>query len=568
MNLLTKKIKDKLKLIDDIDKEYIINAKIKNSHTPNNIGRNNNSNSIELLKNVTNEIFDKIYSDFLLNDNSYYSFFGGKNKKTNSISNNNFDKDPTNENSIIKEKNNDSYINKDSKKTFSGEKYIFQNEDKEFLNQNNDNVDIGQRLFDYGKYLKNKIENQRHIQENKIRNMMKPKINVRSKSDTITPEKISERLYQNYKKNVIKNKNKGKNENNSKSNISNDTNFSYHPKLNKNSLLIAQKLEPSFERLNKKKKSKDNKKLDLKKNYSNLYGISLFNNNASQSNYSGINFFNNNKKDSVCKKDKNKKKIIEKMNILYLKGVEQRNRKEKIFNDNKKKKEEEYKKYPFKPSINKNIHILNFGQIKKKNNSKKRNNNIYKKQFEWKKKIENKINKKKEKKDEAMKKICTFKPEISIYNFKNNNIVIPKVLAQMNEYVIKRRKSIKYKISEEMYRNKKLGGDGNDFTIKSTIPQEFELETEMRNRDINKNKNRSCNNFHIKNINYLMSQNSDKKSLNNESGKNYWFFKEEMNSCCSNNNTRGSNKINETQSQLDFIEAVNLLHDKLDKLNI
>ena len=234
----------------------------------------------------------------------------------------------------------------------------------------------------------------------------------------------------------------------------------------------------------------------------------------------------------------------------------------------KKKKEEEYKKYPFKPSINKNIHILNFGQIKKKNNSKKRNNNIYKKQFEWKKKIENKINKKKEKKDEAMKKICTFKPEISIYNFKNNNIVIPKVLAQMNEYVIKRRKSIKYKISEEMYRNKKLGGDGNDFTIKSTIPQEFELETEMRNRDINKNKNRSCNNFHIKNINYLMSQNSDKKSLNNESGKNYWFFKEEMNSCCSNNNTRGSNKINETQSQLDFIEAVNLLHDKLDKLNI
>ena len=41
-----------------------------------------------------------------------------------------------------------------------------------------------------------------------------------------------------------------------------------------------------------------------------------------------------------------------------------------------------------------------------------------------------------------------------------------------------------------------------------------------------------------------------------------------MNSCYSNNNTRGSNKINETQSQLDFIEAVNLLHDKLDKLNI
>ena len=567
MNLLTKKLKDKLKLIDDIDKEYIINAKNKNSHASNNIGRNSNLSSIEFLKNTANENFDKIYSDFLLNDSSYYSFFGGKSKKNNSISNNNFDKDPTNENSIDKEKNNDSSIHKDSKKAFSGEKYIFQNEEKEYPNQNNDdNADVGQRLINYGKYLKNKIENQRLIQDSKIRNMMIPKINARSKSDTITPEKISERLFQNYKKNVIKNK--VKNENNSKSNISNNTNFSYHPKLNKNSLLIAQKLEPSFIRLNKKKKIKDNKKIDPKKNYSNLYGISLFNNNASKSNYNGINFFYNNKKNSIGKKDKNKKEIIEKMNNLYLRGVEQRNKKEKIFNDNQKKKEGEYKNYSFKPTINKNIHILNFGQSKKKNNSKKEIHNIYKKQFEWKKKIENKINKKKEKKDETMNKLCTFKPEICVYNSKNNDVVIPRVLAQMNEYVNKRRKNIKYKISEEIYKNKKLGGDLSDYTIKSTIPQEFELETEMRNRDTSKNKNRSCNNFHIKNNNYLMDQNSDKKSLNNENGKNYWFFKEEMNSCCSNNNTRGSNKVNETQSQIDFIEAVNLLHDKLDKLNI
>ena len=138
----------------------------------------------------------------------------------------------------------------------------------------------------------------------------------------------------------------------------------------------------------------------------------------------------------------------------------------------------------------------------------------------------------------------------------------------MDEYVNKRRQNIKYKKIEEKYRNKRLGGEAHEFTIKSTIPHEFKLETDKRNRYINKNKNRSCENFHLKKINFLLDQNSNKKSINNEDDKNYWFFKEDNSYCYSHNNTRGSNKIDETQSQIDFVAAVSALHDKLGKLNI
>ena len=64
----------------------------------------------------------------------------------------------------------------------------------------------------------------------------------------------------------------------------------------------------------------------------------------------------------------------------------------------------------------------------------------------------------------------------------------------MNEYVVKRRKTIKSKISEENHKNKKLHSEVEDFSIKSTIPQEFEFETEIRNKNFNKN--RSC--IHLK----------------------------------------------------------------------
>lgn len=551
MNLINKKYEDKLKIIDAIDRQYLMNAKNKNNDTNKIIERNNNINPNELLKNATSEKFDKIYSDFLLNENSYYSIYGGIYKKNYSMNNNNFDKVPTNE---------DSYLQKETKKPISIEKKILNNNVNEVFEQNNSALDVGERLYNYGKYLNNKLANLRRIQDNNFKKLLIPKNYSKSQNNSRNYIKISERLYQNKKKKKKKN------------NTSNDsTNFSYHPKLNKNSILIAEKLEPSFIRLNKKKKIKNIKESNHKSYYLNLYGNSLSQNITTQDINKGIYPIKN--KENSKKKDKNNQNIFEKMNNLYLRGIEEKQKKEKKYNENKRKKEDEYKNFSFKPYLNKNINIFKIDEKNtstknnKKNNSKKDNKNIYKRQFEWKKKIEKKLNKKKEKNEEIIKKLYTFKPESYTQNYKNNDKYNNIALEQTNEYVIRRRKYIKEKEKEEKYKNKKLGRNRGDFSIGSTIPQEFELETEIRNKDLNKNKNRSCKDFHLKNKADLKEKNSDKKSLNDENGKNYWFFREDINNY-SNNNTKGSNKVSETPSQFDFIEAVNMLHDKLDKLNI
>ena len=374
MNLINKKYEDKLKFIDAIDRQYLMNAKNKNNDTNKNIERNNNINSIELLKNATSEKFDKIYSDFLLNENSYYSIYGGIYKKNYSMNNNNFDKVPTNE---------DSYLQKETKKPISIEKKIINNNVNEVFEQNNSALDVGERLYNYGKYLNNKLANLRRIQDNNFKKLLIPKNYSKSQNNSRNYIKISERLYQNKKKKKKKN------------NTSNDsTNFSYHPKLNKNSILIAEKLEPSFIRLNKKKKIKNIKESNHKSYYLNLYGNSLSQNITTQDINKGIYPFKN--KENSKKKDKNNKNIFEKMNNLYLRGIEEKQKKEKKYNENKRKKEDEYKNFSFKPYLNKNINIFKIDEKNtstknnKKNNSKKDNKNIYKRQYEWKKKNQKK----------------------------------------------------------------------------------------------------------------------------------------------------------------------------------
>ena len=104
------------------------------------------------------------------------------------------------------------------------------------------------------------------------------------------------------------------------------------------------------------------------------------------------------------------------------------------------------------------------------------------------------------------------------------------------------------------------------YTPRSTIPYEFEFQTELREYSLGKNKNRSCENFH-------RNKYSDKKSFR-DNENHFWFFKEDTSSNNFNSNISNINESNNTKeannhnSQFDFIEAVNLLHEKLDKLNI
>ena len=227
-----------------------------------------------------------------------------------------------------------------------------------------------------------------------------------------------------------------------------------------------------------------------------------------------------------------------------------------------------------KYKIKKNSSVIINRSKSKKNNSKKefKKFNIYEKNYEWKKKIEKENIKKKKLKEETIQKLCTFRPLLDEKALeKPNKKYLDKVFEQINTYVMKRRQNIKYKKTEENYRKKKFFVAREGYTPRCTIPQEFEFQTEIRERSFGKNKNRTCQNFHLNNN---RSKNSDKKSFG-ENENHSWFYKEEMstNGCNYNSNISNVNESNGTKeafthTQFDFIEAVNFLHDKLDKLNI
>lgn len=541
MNLLNKKIKDKIKLLDDIDKQYLIPTKTKTQKkifSKNKNEYNMHTNSTEDIKNTKNENFDKVYSDFLINGNL-------------------LDRNRNNNNNKRSKEKNDELI-------FSISNGSNKIKNKKETKDNN----VAERLNNYGKFIKNKKEIERKIDNIKTRKANSiNESRTRNKKDNMEP-KINQE--QNNKKN-LSNNNKQKSSSKKYLTIMNN-NFTYHPKLNRKSLQLAKKMEPSFIRLNKKKKGTNNEEVKLNTFYSNLYKYKETNTTNTNN--------HNDKKGSKSKYSKNKT-IYEKMNKLYLRGLEHKEKIEKIYSENKKKKEEDYKKYTFKPKINKIIPYFSAKNHSKKNLSliinKKRNSkreiktdNIYEKNFAWKKNLEKLNLKRKIEYEENISKLYTFHPQISDNKSpaKTDSKYINKVMEQINDYVSKRRQNIKYKKSEEKYKKKKFFVPEGGYTPRTTIPKEFEFETEIRQRSFGKNKNRSCQNFHINQNRIKKEQSSGKKSFG-ENERLSWFYKEEVNNKnCGYNNENNITKETYSHSQVDFIEAVNLLHDKLDKLNI
>lgn len=559
MNLLNKKLKEKLKLIKELDKEYML--KVKNN---NNDKNNNNMKSNEIIKIAQKENFDKIYSNFM--DERIISFYDGSiNVKNFSNSNNNCDKVPTNENSIEKEKN-ESFTQKDLNKEIYEEKNK-NNSIKKSNNNINENkkenvkeeqknsdyyydVDVAVRLMNYGNYLKQKKENERERQYLEMKQRMKPEIKTKN---------ITRNSLKTTKKNVNNNKNiKDNSANNNTNNISNSNpNFTYHPKLNKKSLLLAKNFEASFIRLNKKKKIKIEKEEDKqpKSHYLHLFGNKSKMKMKQSKKTHSLSLSNNNNS------NKSHNNIYEKMNELYLRGVKQRQKKEQNIREIQKKKQDEYKKYTYKPKLNKNVSYINKIYRKKKS--------IYSKHFEWQKKVQDELNKKKVKREEFMNKLCTFKPKLFKPNYHDNDKSLSRTLDQINYYINRKKENLQHKNNEENYKNRKLGIDLQGYVIKSTIPKEFNLQTEKRNVDLNRNKNRSCDNFHTNKINKLIEQNSESKSLSNETDKKFWFIKDNVNDVNGFNfDDNNNNKVNQSKAHLNFVDAVNFLHDKLNKLQI
>ena len=336
----------------------------------------------------------------------------------------------------------------------------------------------------------------------------------------------------------------------------NKARFTYHPKINRKSLLIASKLEPSTLRINRKKSNYSNYGEDktVIDYYSNLF--------KDKTNYNYKRNKINNNVSPTCGNDKS--------NELYIKGMQDLKRKEQTYNENKLKKEEEYKNYPFKPKISKKH---SNGGIKIELKKKNPKDDIYIKNKEWKKRLENENISKKKKYDELENKKYTFKPEISHINIENDVPFIMKNIQQMNDYVNKRRKILEQKKEEENYKKRKLGLNAINYNVKTTIPKEFHLKTEKRNksnkkeRDLNIIKKKEKNNKRINSQAVIMANNIAIKS--NNKGLSY-FNKDLINEDFKNNFDNKGMKFNcsITQSQQEFINAVNDLHNTIDKLNI
>ena len=382
MNLIDQALKDKLKLFDEIDKELGTESSYKN--TTNKINSNNFQKNI---KNSSTPQFDKIYSNFLLDQYQPKNIYNFK-TTTKTNSNNN----TINNNTFIKKNNNNhnyNYNNNFIKKTPTHSRSNSRTFQRSKSSNKNLNIlippnDSGNRLYNYGFYIKNKLEKKRKEENDKIHKNMTPKILNKSKDILRDAYHFETRLYYN------NNNNNDSNDNiyYKKRTLSKDNLNTFKPKLNKNSLKIANKLEPASQRLTKNKKRKNNNNNEYYNKCKEIYN-NIYNNN---NNY---NFNYTNRSNSISPKNSKSKESIKHCNELYNKGIENMQKKEKNYKQKLMNKQEEYKKYSYKPNINKNSPLIDKNNITKKNSSVDNNNNnnnkkqdMYTKQCEWKKKLQ------------------------------------------------------------------------------------------------------------------------------------------------------------------------------------
>ena len=569
MDLIDKKLSEKLKLFEYIDKKYGTDIDSSEKAPPKKSELNQNRNFIQntfLQKEARSkkEIYDNIYSDFKTNTfKDYYQ----------SPSINTLDSKKTKyQSKFQKIKRKNLRNNKEDKDSLeinrTAENTIRTKSTTKNLKGLYPPNDSGNRLYNYGYYIKNKLNKKRQKEEEKMRKQMTPKILNRSKElirdKDRDPNKFEERLYyaeKNDTNDSIYNRKRTLSRENINYEKYNSTKFTYHPKINKKSLLIASKLEPSTLRITRKKSNKSHilEEKNVLDYYSNLF---------------------KDKTDTYKKKVTNLSPSCgnEKSNELYMKGMQDMKRKEKTYNENLLKKKEEYKNYSYHPKISK-TYSNNSGSKNKNNKKDKVKEDIYTKNKEWKKRLEKENSTKKKKYDELENKKYTFKPEINKLNMQNDVPFIMKNIQQMNEYVNKRRKILKKKKDEENYKKRKLGLNANNYNVKTTIPKEFDLKTEQRSKSNKKERDINMLNKNLKKKDEFYNQAIFLANKNNKiknegfSGLNLDGMEECKNNFWNDNNNNFYNKgmkfgCSMTQSQQDFLNAVNDLHITIDKLNI
>lgn len=226
--------------------------------------------------------------------------------------------------------------------------------------------------------------------------------------------------------------------------------FTNKPSLNKHSLRIANKLEPSINRLLKTKK----RSISPCSQNQNYYSNSLNNYNCEYS-------------------QEQIKPTPKSFQLLYEKGIEHYNNIHQTYLNNKKEKENNSDIYINKPKINKNDSSF-------ANNKKVVYKGLnYTKQSRWKEKILKANELKKIKNEGNELRNCTFTPHIEHLHIKNDEKIITKNIAGVNDYVKSRRRMILLKNqNENSFNNKK---HINEFTITITKPKDFALSKSKTN---------------------------------------------------------------------------------------
>ena len=550
MNLLDQKLEEKIKLFEECDKRL---SNYKPKINPLDISQSskkriNISKDISISHNKKmdkNDKFEDIYSNFNLNSNDNACFFRNYEEMMNYMY--------SLKSKVMKNPEN-------TKKIMDGKKSIKYNYDKNQVRLFPKKENLIDRLLRYGKNIKKKKERMKLENENNFKSMAIPNISGLAKNINRNPKKFVERLFYDKYTNDKKKYNKHDSYyyinkvDEKKVKANENSNFTYRPTISKKSQEIANKLEPSSKRILRKKEKKElvDKEECEKLVYDNYKN--LFVNNSFYNKYE-------NKKVNI-----NEKNLIYK---LYNKGLENLKKKEMEFQENSKRKNEEYKNYSFSPNVSDKKESKSKGKIKNmKINSKVKsieylNKKFYNKQIEWQKKVRQENSKKKLIQDNLyLSSFCTFKPQICTRIIKENPDFLKKYLKTSNSYIERRRKQIKQ--SKEKL-NKSSDYKNIGFSLKDFAPEENNSFLND-DKDINsvspyirtkrRKDRKELINLKRNNINALIPPNSQRIFC-------YYDENGDLNSSLKYNNFSSVD-----YSQISFIDAINYLHNEIDNLNI
>lgn len=373
---------------------------------------------------------------------------------------------------------------------------------------------VEDRLYENQKLIKIKLEKIRFKDEIERKRNFTPIISSQSKKIMRDPNLFSERLYPFYENGTRKNLNNSLIYNSDidffhenkkvadlygkesfvnlyrKSGECKANAFNYTPKISQKSKLIAANMEPAMIRLTRNKK----KTGSTEKNSKDLSLLSYSIN-------SSFIKYTDNDSDKFNLQHSHTMKSIFKSKELYDRGLESLKKKKIVYEQNKKNKEEEYKKYSFSPIIHKLDRTGSKTSLYSKSPSfmenekyltrqSLNNSNLspYEKQKVWKENLKNRNQSLKNKSDEQKIKECTFKPKVDL-NIPGPDITfIGKNIRQMQTYILNRRKSLQKQEEEKKYAHNILY-KGDNFSRKPTLIQEFPLsESKSRKSYVINNK--------------------------------------------------------------------------------